>query len=237
MTIRTGTGGSGLSYRYYACSTRARQGQTGCRGAAVRMDRLDEAVIDFLRSTLLAPEQIEALMEPLLTHREGWADRRQRHVVELRQRADEAGRKLRNLYEAVENGVVTGVDRMFKERVAELSDLRERSGIEADRVEAMVIRTGPVLAIQDVLRMAEDARAKLRKVGSPPRQIVRTLLQRVDVISKDEAHVKGSCGDLLKALASATGNRAIMTAGTVGLGWDRAGRDGTDDAYVFRIAM
>lgn len=233
----TGTGGSGRSYRYYACSTRARQGQTGCRGAAVRMDRLDEAVIDFLRSTLLVSERIQALMAPLLTHRESWADRRRLHAAELRERADEAGRKLRNLYEAVENGVVTATDSMFKERIAELSDLRERARIEADRIEAMVIRTSPVLAMKDALRMAEDARAKLRKVGSPPRQIVRTLLQRVEVAGKDEAHVKGSCSDLLKALASATGNRAIMTAGAGGLNWDRAGRDGTEDAYVFRIAM
>lgn len=237
MTIRTGTGGSGRSYRYYACSTRARQGQTGCRGAAVRVDRLDEAVIDFLRSTLLVPERIQALMAPLLAHRENWTDRRQRHVAELRQRADEAGRKLRNLYEAVENGVVTGTDHMFKERVAELSELREHAGIEADRVEAMVLRTGPTLAMKDIMRMAEDARAKLRKVGSPPRQIVRMLLQRAEITGKDEAHVKGSRGSLLKALASATGNRSIMMAGAGGLNRDWANRDGMEDAYVFRVAM
>lgn len=54
------------------------------------MDRLDDAVVGFLRSTLLAPERIEALMIPLLTHREDWTDRRRQHVVELRVQADEA---------------------------------------------------------------------------------------------------------------------------------------------------
>jgi hypothetical protein len=94
-----------------------------------------------------------------------------------------------------------------------------------------------VLAMQDVMRMAEDACAKLRRVSSPPRQIVRTLLQRIEIASKDEAHVKGSRGELLKALASATGNRAIMTAGVGGLNWDWAGRNDLEDAYVFRVPI
>jgi hypothetical protein len=132
------------------------------------MDRLDDAVIDFLRSTLLVPERIEAMMIPLLTHREDWTDRRRQHVVELRAQADEAERKLRNLYEAVENGVLTSTDRMFKERIAQLSTFREQAEIEADRVEAMVIRTGPILSMQDVIRMAKDARMRFRKAGLLP---------------------------------------------------------------------
>ncbi|MCZ0734511.1 recombinase family protein [Phreatobacter sp. AB_2022a] len=233
MISRTGTGSSGLTYGYYTCSTRARQGRTGCKGLAVRMDRLDEAVIDFLGSTLLAPERIEALLGPLLAHRKTWEDRRRQHVAELRERANEAERRLRILYEAVEDGMLASTDRMFRKRIAEFSTLRERAEIEADRVEAMVIRTSSVPAIKDVMRMAGDVRAKLHKLGSLPRQIVRTLLQRVDLASKLEAHVKGSRGELLKALAFATGNRAIMTAGAGGLNWDWGSRDG----YAFYMSM
>lgn len=237
MTIRTGNSSSGLTYRYYTCSTRARQGRTACQGPAIRMDRLDDAMIDFLRSTLLAPERIEALMAPLLIHRESWADRRQLHIVELRERADEARRKLRNLYEAVENGTLSGADRLLGERVAELSSLLEQAEIEADRVGAMVDRAGPDLAMQDVTRMAADAYAKLRGPGLPPRQIVRTLLQRVDVAGKNEAHVKGSCSDLLKAIVCATGNRAILTAGAGALSWGWPGRDGREGNYTFSVSM
>lgn len=237
MTIRTGRGSTGRTYRYYACSTRARQGRTGCQGPAVPMDRLDDAVIDFLRSTLLVPERIEAMMIPLLAHREDWTDRRRQHVVELRAQADEAERKLRNLYEAVENGMFVSTDRMFKERIAELSSLREQAEIEADRVEAMVIRTDPMLSMQDVLRMAKDARMRFQVAGKPPRQIIRTLLQRVEVAGKDEARVKGSRGELLKAIASATGNRAIVTTGAGGLSLDWSGRDGVEDSYAFYVPM
>jgi hypothetical protein len=201
------------------------------------MDRLDDAVVDFLGSTLLAPQRIEASMTPLLTHREDWTDRRRQHVVELRARADKAERKLRNLYEAVENGVLTSTDRMFKERIAQLSTRREQAEIEADRVEAMVIRTGPVLSMQDVIRMAKDARGRFQVAGKPPRQIIRTLLQRVEVVGKDEARVKGSRGELLKAIASATGNRATVTASASGLNLDWSGRDGWEDAYTFSVSI
>jgi site-specific DNA recombinase len=38
MTIRTGKSGR---YRYYACSIKARQGETGCVGQSIPMDKLD----------------------------------------------------------------------------------------------------------------------------------------------------------------------------------------------------
>ena len=41
MTIRTGKSGR---YRYYACSIKARQGETGCKGRAIPMDKLDTMV-------------------------------------------------------------------------------------------------------------------------------------------------------------------------------------------------
>jgi hypothetical protein len=126
---------------------------------------------------------------------------------------------------------------MFKERIAQLSTFREQAEIEADRVEAMVIQTGPILSMQDVIRMAKDARMRFRKAGKPPRQIIRTLLQRVEVVGKDEARVKGSRGELLKAIASATGNKAIVTAGAGGLSLDWSGRDGVEDIYVFSVPM
>lgn len=38
MTLRTGKGGR---YRYYTCSTKARQGETGCKGRSIPMEKLD----------------------------------------------------------------------------------------------------------------------------------------------------------------------------------------------------
>jgi len=48
-----GKGSAGGMYRYYTCSTKARQGERGCRGLTVPMDKLDRAVVDHLEWRLL----------------------------------------------------------------------------------------------------------------------------------------------------------------------------------------
>lgn len=45
MTLRTGKSGR---YRYYTCSTKARQGETGCKGRTVPMEKLDSVVAEHL---------------------------------------------------------------------------------------------------------------------------------------------------------------------------------------------
>lgn len=54
-TLQTGKASSGGMYRYYAGSTAARMRKTGCKGLAVRMDRLDRAVINHLERRILDP--------------------------------------------------------------------------------------------------------------------------------------------------------------------------------------
>jgi site-specific DNA recombinase len=43
-------------YRYYACSTKARQGETGCKGRSIPIETLDSLVADHLEKRLLKPE-------------------------------------------------------------------------------------------------------------------------------------------------------------------------------------
>ena len=52
MTLRTGKGGQ---YRYYTCSTKARQGETGCKGRTMPMEKLDTLVADHIEQRLLTP--------------------------------------------------------------------------------------------------------------------------------------------------------------------------------------
>src|SRR5579859_7108817 len=45
MTLRTGKSGR---YRYYTCCTKARQGETGCPGRTVPMEKLDNLVAEYI---------------------------------------------------------------------------------------------------------------------------------------------------------------------------------------------
>ena len=59
MTLRTGKSGR---YRYYTCSTKARQGETGCKGRTVPMEKLDTLVADHIEHRLLLPSRLEKIL-------------------------------------------------------------------------------------------------------------------------------------------------------------------------------
>ena len=217
MTLRTGKGSAGGQYRYYACSTKARIGATGCTGMSVPMDKLDDAVIDHLETRLLDPERLMLLMEQLLDRREEWADQRRGHVAEMRKRATEAEAKLNRLYEAIENGMLAPDDPSLKDRVAELSSIRDQARADAERVSASVDRLAPTITAESLSRFATAARRKLRdRTSGYRRDHLRALTQRVEVISKTEARIIGSRTELLRALASSGGGDYAASGGVLG---------------------
>ena len=83
MTIHTGKSGR---YRYYTCSTTARQGPTACKGMTVPMEKLDDLVANHLEKRLLAPARLEEILSTVLDRRQERTDRKQKHIAELKKR-------------------------------------------------------------------------------------------------------------------------------------------------------
>ncbi|WP_348638301.1 recombinase family protein [Bradyrhizobium sp. ISRA463] len=73
MTLRTGKSGR---YKYYTCSTKARQGETGCKGRTVPMEKLDSVVAEQIEQRLLQPTRLEEVLSAVLHRREERAERR-----------------------------------------------------------------------------------------------------------------------------------------------------------------
>src|SRR4051812_1036248 len=94
MTLRTGKSGR---YRYYTCCTNAGQGETGCKGRTIPMDKLDSVVAEHIEHRLLQPKRLEQILSRVLDRREELAERRRAHIAELRKRASEAEAKLKRL--------------------------------------------------------------------------------------------------------------------------------------------
>jgi site-specific DNA recombinase len=63
MTLRTGKTGR---YRYYTCSTCARQGKSACKGRSIPMEKLDRLVTERLADRLLTPERVGNLLAGLM---------------------------------------------------------------------------------------------------------------------------------------------------------------------------
>ncbi len=206
MTIRTGKGGR---YRYYACSIKARQGETGCKGRAVAMDKLDRMVVKHLEERLLDPERIEDVLASLLDRRQEGVERRSQHIGELRQRATEADHRLNRLYDAIEAGSLDPAESALSERIAGLTAIREQARADAARIEAMLkTSTHNALTGAAVRELATEARTQLRHgEGGYRRDHVRAFAQRVEV-ADDAIYIKGSKGTLLRTLVALKGGKS-----------------------------
>src|SRR6266852_7126402 len=159
MTLRTGKGGR---YRYYTCSTKARQGETGCKGRTVPMNKLDRVVADHIEHRLLQSKRLEEILSSVLDHREERAERRTTHIAELRKRAAEADAKLKRLYDAIENGIADLSDPTLKDRIGELKATRDQARLDAERAEDATERAGPTITPQALKTFARTARKRMR---------------------------------------------------------------------------
>ena len=201
MTLRTGKGGR---YRYYTCSTKARQGETGCKGRTIPMDKFDRLVADQLERRLLQPKRLEQILSSVLDRRQERAQLRQSHIAELRKRAAEADAKLKRLYDAIENGISDLTDPMLKDRIAELKAIRDQARADAERAEDALERVGPSITPQALKTFASQARRRMRsESGGYRRDHLRALAQRVEVDAK-EIRIMGSKSVLLRTLVAAS---------------------------------
>ena len=203
MTLRTGKGGR---YRYYTCSIKARQGETGCKGRSIPMEKLDSLVAGHIADRLLQPERLEEILASVLDRRQDRAERRRGQVAGLNKRAAEADLRLKRLYDAIEAGIADLEDPALKERIASLKAIRDQAQADADRAAAMLESSGQqAITAQMVRKFARAARERMQiDGGGYRRDHLRALAQRVEVAAK-EVRIMGSKGDLLRTLAAASG--------------------------------
>ena len=199
MTLKTGKSGR---YRYYTCCTKARQGETGCKGRTVPMEKLNSLVAEHIEQRLLQPKRLEQILSRVLDRREERAGSRTTHIAELRRRASEAEAKLKRLYDAIENGIADVSDPMLKERVTELKSVRDQARADAERAEGALDRAGPSITPQALKTFARQARKRMRtENGGYRRDHLRALAQRVEVDAK-EVRIMGSKSVLLRTLVA-----------------------------------
>ena len=199
MTIRTGKSGR---YRYYTCSTKARQGPTACSGMTVPMKKLDELVAKHLEDRLLDPARLEEILAAVLDRQQERGVRRCDHIAELNKRATEADLRIKRLYDAIESGIADLDDPDLKERIANLKALRNQARVDADRASNLLGNGGKQAITPPMLRkFARTARQRIRLPGGGYRRDhLRALAQRVEV-AEGELRIIGSKNDLLRTIA------------------------------------
>ncbi len=132
MTLRTGTSHRGDVYKYYTCSTQARQGKTKCRGRSIRMDRLDTLVTRHLSERLFVPERLAELLSTLSARRADKAAAADQRAAALERETKDADARLRRLYRLVEEGIAE-MDGALKDRIAALRAARDGATAALER--------------------------------------------------------------------------------------------------------
>ena len=205
MTLRTGRGSAGGTYRYYTCSTKARQGKTGCAGRSFPMDKLDDLVASHLEERLLQPKRLETILGNLLDRREERAERRREHLAELNRRITETDQRLNRLYDAIEAGLADLNDSVLKDRMAGLKAIRDQAQADAARIQMTLDSSGNQSITVDMIgAFANEARNGLRlEGGGYRRDHLRAFAQRVEV-ADTEVSIMGSKSELLRTLVAAS---------------------------------
>ncbi len=147
----------GSRYRYYTCSTKARQGETGCKGRSIPMAKLDDLVAHHLEERLLVPERLEEILAAVLDRRQERSERRRNHIGELNRRATEADARLKRLYDAIENGVADLDDPDLRERIASLKATRDQAQVDAERARATLQGSGQTITAAMLAKFARTA--------------------------------------------------------------------------------
>ena len=207
MTLSTGKGRR-RRYRYYTCSTKARQGETGCKGRSIPMEKLDELVATTggPAATARAAGRILASRPrpPPGTLRAPPPAHRRTH-----KRVTETDLRLKRLYDAIENGVADLNDPGLKERIAGLKAIREQASADAERAQAALDHAGNQAVSPDMVRtFARAARQRIRlDSGGYRRDHLRALAQRVEA-ADTEVRTMGSKSELVRTLVAASGGKS-----------------------------
>ena len=112
---------------------------------------------------------------------------------------------LTRLHAAIENGLINMAALSLKDRIAELTAIRDpaRAQVESERAQAAVERLGPKVTTDSLKRFSEVARAGLRtETGAYHRD--HALAQRVEGVSRSVIRSMGNKSAPPRTLAAAS---------------------------------
>ena len=200
LTIATGKGGR---YRYYRCSRRLRRGETACQGTSIRDEKLESVVIDALEKRLLQPDRLKALLANLLDDSSAAVRDRQAHLKALRTERTRVNGAIQNMFDFIEQGIVTARDADFTSRLAAQRSRRAEIESEIVLVEQQLSSAEQRVTPEAVSRLGEVILQKLRsedpvlRQGYARRFIARVVVapKRITITGAIKSLEMASCGD------------------------------------------
>lgn len=215
MTLRTGKGGR---YRYYACHARISEGKTTCKGHSIRMEKLNDLVLEQLDQHLFTKERLQGIIAELLNRTANKGKELLKEETRLRKELRETEAKIDRMLDAIAEGLV-GNTEGFKRKHAALEQQRDeliRQISSKNRRRDMHVQQ---LTPDKIEQFAETARQMLRNPDSAFRKgYVGLFVERIDV-SSHEIRISGLNAVIAAEALKATKPGTDMVPGFVPNWW------------------
>ncbi len=190
MNVTVGGKSGGEDYYYYVCGTRT-QNKVACTGLSIRVDRLDPAVLNFIETQLLTPENVQTLIAQALQDLTAAPDDRAAERTAIEAQITDLDRKIRLVGAQVLDGILAPEDA----RALNTPLIAQR---EHAKLRLATIPSSTALPAPDTID-ADTFRAAIREAWSArPIEARREALDRmIDQITLSEggAHIDYRCKD------------------------------------------
>ena len=204
----TGRGKSGEAYTYYVCSKRQKEGTLDCKGIRMRMDALDEIVIQEVTKRVLEPEHLAELLDGYMRASVDRTASAHVQLAKLRHAHKEAEAGIARLLGLVEKGMMDTDDPVMRERFAALKLQRDEMAREVAELQKRLAAGNPVLTIEKIEAVGRLLRDKLFEGPPELRQAYARLLLSEVAVTREEIRISGSKTVLARCTSADLGNAA-----------------------------
>ena len=188
MTISTGKGGK---YRYYSCSGEMRRGKSTCPGMRVPMDAFDQFIIETLSKHLFSNQRVREMLSDLIKRQAIRRHESSGHLDQIRAELNEAEKRLRRFYDAMETGTIDPSEPTFKERLDALTEKRNLAKAAEDRALAELQPTAK-LTEKTVKKFADFVRTQLSEGTLQfKRQYLRAVIDKI-IVNENSVTILGA---------------------------------------------
>ncbi len=203
--------GKNNTYFYYRCSTKSQKGVSLCDSKAVRMDKLDRLVLECLANKVLTPERVTTIIRELKkrVHKNG------ANLNDLTKQLEVVQHKLKNLYNAIADGLINSTDPILAEQ---LETLQQQRGIVESKItqyqntaDAMIQE----IDSQQVKQFTGIVQRKLMDTASKlPKEYLKLFLKEV-IVDGSQVKLIGDPTKMACAVKIATKTKNLSTSDEV----------------------
>lgn len=198
MTTASGKSGT---HRYYACNTRRTSGSSNCAGRWVRMDHLDDVVVDKVIEHVLMPDRLRYLLSSWLDQNSIAEGHDRAELKSLRSRLTMLDGESANVISLVRKGLLTADDPQIERELAQITSQKRAVNADIELLERKLADPARKITPEVLRGFADLVSSSLRERSNPLRkQYIDLLVDKVEV-ADDLIRITGNRSRLARAAA------------------------------------